>query len=331
GMGGQGEGKGEFAGVFIRYVLENASRHPEMKLEDAILMADRQLMEHPVHREVADRLGLDKAPGAVVVGIEIREKGKDEYDVKYAHVGDSEGFLMDANFNVDPTAYTTREFLTNRVLPRGLTLFMRVNPYRNAVDQGLGVRQENQTDIRVDTATHTAKKGQIVVLGSDGLFENFIGKGEMAELLKASGARTSQQMQLVLMNEALIRMSIFDRFSTEGRIGQAITHEDFVQAYQQVWGSPPPAGKWRYEGMILQPKGLILDPTVDAARDKAKGYRGSFKKDNITVLVQVLGEKVTSKAKADENFRPAAILGPTGPMEIPSPSPILEKLMNMQR
>ncbi|HKY62802.1 MAG TPA: hypothetical protein VJR29_05215 [bacterium] len=330
GMGGQGEGKGELAGVFIRYVLENASRHPQMKLEDAIQMADRQWMEHPTHREIAGRLGLDKAPGAVVLGMEVHDKGKGDYDVKFAHVGDSEGFLMDAGFNVDPAAYTTREFLTNRVLPRGLTLFMRVNPYRNAVDQALGSRQKDQPALRVDTSTHKAQKGQIAVLGSDGLFENFIGKGEMADLLKASGAKTSGQMQMVLMNEALIRMSIFDRFARENRCGQAITHGDYVQAYQEVWGSPPPAGQWRYEGMILTGKGLILDPRVDQATDKAKGYRGSFKRDNITVLVQILGEKVTSKAKAEENFRPAAILGPTGPMTIPDPSPILEKLMNLK-
>ncbi|HKX13349.1 MAG TPA: hypothetical protein VJP40_09365, partial [bacterium] len=330
GMGGQGQGKGEFAGVYIRYVVEQASRHPKMSLEEALLMADRQLQEHPIHREIAQQFGLDKAPGAVAVGMETRDLGKNGYEVKFAHIGDSEGFLMDSHFNVDSQAYTTREPITNRVLPRGLTLFQRINPFRNAVDQALGSRQEDKPDIRVDTATHQAKKGAIAVLGSDGLFENYIGKGEMSEVLKASGAKTARQMQKALFNEAMIRMLILDRFKAADRCGQAITHEDFVQAYQQVWGAPPPAGKWRYEGMILQSNGLVLDPRVNPQHDPAKGIRGSFKRDNITALVQVLGERVTSKAKEDEGFL-AGVLPPTAPFAVPQPSPILKKLMELKR
>lgn len=332
GMGGQGEGKGEFAGVFIRYVVEHAAAHPGMKLEDAILMADRQLIEHPVHRDIAARNGLDKAPGAVVVGMEVHDKGMGNYNVKFANVGDSEAFLMDSNFNVDPQAYTAREFGTNAVLPRGQTLFARVNPLRNAVDQAVGSRQEGKLDIRVETATHAAKRGQIVVAGSDGLFENFTGKSEMAELLRLSGAKTAEQMQTVLINETLIRMAIYDRFIEEKRTGTAITHEDYAQAYQKIWGATPPAGKWRYEGLILTAKGLILDPSVDPLHDKAKGYRGSFKFDNVTALVQVLGEKVTSKPKdEDKNFRPQAILGPAPRAELPEPTPMLKRLMEIKR
>jgi ppGpp synthetase/RelA/SpoT-type nucleotidyltranferase/serine/threonine protein phosphatase PrpC len=329
GMGGQGQGKGEFAGVFIRYVVEEASKHPKMNLEDAITMADRQLMEHPTHRQIAKEFGLDKAPGAVVVGMETRSLGNDEYQVKFAHVGDSEGFLMDSHFNVDAQAYTTREPITNRVLPRGLTLFSRINPFRNGVDQALGSRQEGKIDLRVDTADHKAKKGTIAVLGSDGLFENFIGKSEMSEVLQASGAKTARQMQKTLLNEALMRMYVFDRFKAEGRLGQAITHQDFAAAYQAIWGAPPPAGKWRYEGMILESSGLVTDPRIDPAHDHAKGIRGSFKRDHVTVLVQVLGERVTSKAEEENGFLPG-VLPPASAFAAPEPSPVLKRLMELK-
>lgn len=285
GMGGH-EG-GEFAAVLAEHVLKEAAARPGVSLEEAIRLADQKMVEHPEHK----RLRGD--PGAVVVGVEVRDLGGDVYELRFADVGDAEAMVFRPDFELQGDAYTARELGGSRKLPRGQTVHARIHPLASRVDQALGGHYPHgHQELRVGTETHRAKKGAIVVAGSDGLTENFISKDEIGDVLRFSGARNAAEMELALRNEALLRMHIRAAFKAEGRFGQTITHQDFVKAYRKVWGKNPPPGEWRHEGMTLTELGHVVDMRKNPDTDGISAhYVGHFKADNVTVIVQRLGEE----------------------------------------
>ncbi|MFO1463098.1 MAG: hypothetical protein U1F66_04930 [bacterium] len=288
GMGGhQG---GEFAAVFTQYVLQEAGKNPGLSLEEAIRLADRKMLEHPTFKK------MEGDPGAVVVGVEVKPLGPEGYEVRFADVGDAEGMIFTHDFQLQENAYTAKEPRSDRKLPRGQTYIARIDPNAHVVDQALGGHyREGKKALDIAVESHRAKAGSIVVAGSDGLTENFISKDEIGEVLRQSGARTAAEMELALRNEALIRMHILQEFRKQDRFGQAITHDDYVAAYRKVWKQDPPAGTWRYEGMVLHSRGQVVNPAKNPNVDGNKAYFvGKFKLDNVSVVVQVLGQEVGS-------------------------------------
>ncbi len=278
---------GEFAAVLAEHVLKEAAARPGVSLEEAIRLADQKMVEHPEHKRLKGN------PGAVVVGVEVRELGGDVYELRFADVGDAEAMVFRPDFELQGNAYTARELGGKRKLPRGQTVHARIHPLAARVDQALGGHYpEGHQELRVGTETHRAKKGAIVVAGSDGLTENFISKDEIGDVLRFSGARNAAEMELALRNEALLRMHIRAAFKAEGRFGETITHRDFVAAYRKVWGKNPPPGEWRHEGMTLTELGHVVDMRKDPDTDGISAhFVGHFKGDNVTVIVQRLGEE----------------------------------------
>ncbi|MCC6274003.1 MAG: hypothetical protein IT572_11115, partial [Deltaproteobacteria bacterium] len=285
GMGGHAGG--EFAAVLAEHVLKEAAARPGVSLEEAIRLADQKMVEHPEHQRLKGN------PGAVVVGVEVRELGGDVYELRFADVGDAEAMVFRPDFELQGDAYTARELGGTRKLPRGQTVHARIHPLAARVDQALGGHYPHgHQELRVGTETHRAKKGAIVVAGSDGLTENFISKEEIGDALRFSGARNAAEMELALRNEALLRMHIRAAFKAEGRFGDKITHRDFVAAYRKVWGKNPPPGEWRHEGMTLTELGHVVDMRKHPDADGISAhYVGHFKADNVTVIVQRLGEE----------------------------------------
>ncbi|MCE9625829.1 MAG: hypothetical protein K8R69_10335, partial [Deltaproteobacteria bacterium] len=304
GMGGH-EG-GEFAAVFTQYILEAALRNPHISLEAAVKLADKKMLQHPEFKR------LKGEPGAVLAGVEAKQISDSLYEVRLVDVGDSEAMVFEENFQLQGEAYTTKEPRSSKKLPRGQTLITRLDPFAHVVDQAVGGHyRDGKNELDVGVEVHYARKGSIAVAGSDGFTENFVSKDEIGEVLRNSGAKNAAEMELALRNEALLRMNIFQDFRASGRLGQAITHADFVKAYEKVWKQTPPAGKWRYEGLILLEKGRVVDPSKDPKRDGTAAYfRGTFKLDNISVVVHVLGEGESGSGQplgVRVDFRPAPL------------------------
>jgi len=318
GMGGH-EG-GEFAASFSQYVLQQAAKNPHLSLEAAMQLADREMKKHPEYRRIAagaeaGENGHQK-PGAVVVGVEVKERADGQYEVQFADVGDSEAMVFDSNFQVQEGAYTAKEPRSSKKLARGQTIVTRIDPFAHMVDQALGGHyREGKNSLEVAVETHGAKRGSVVVAGTDGLLENFASKDEIGEVLRSSGAKNSAEMELALRNEALIRMHLFQAFREQKRTGEAITHADYVAAYQKVWKQAPPPGTWRYEGMILERQGHVVDPSKTLHRDGINAYYvGHFKLDNLTVVVQVLDEELGAKGAFP---RPDFLPPPLPPLTTP--------------
>lgn len=305
GMGGHDGG--EFAAVFYQFIAEQKGANPDLSMKDVILLGDKEMQRQSEWKR------LNGDPGAVMVGVEVLEGKDGSYKVRFADVGDAEAVVFKptvsggkTTYEVQQDAYTAKKMDDNYAMTvprkRGETVVMRVDPMANRVDQaGGGHYRPGKKELQVATSEHTVQKGSVVVSGSDGLFENFISMDEMGRVMVSGGAKTANEMQTALVNEALIRMTVLGNFSEEKRFGEAITHDDYAKAYRSVWGKDP-AGKWEFEGYVLQKTRLgadVVDPTKDPSQ--LKDYvKGHFKKDNVTAVVQIVGEEVGERPKADK-------------------------------
>ncbi|MBL7685197.1 MAG: hypothetical protein JNK65_04075, partial [Deltaproteobacteria bacterium] len=333
GMGGH-EG-GEFAAVFYQQFLEKFAADLSRPLDRMIHEMDQSIQKHP------EWLRLQGSPGAVLVGIETRKLSSENYEVKFSDVGDAEAFVLQPmqnengkiEYEVGP--YTAKkmdeDYQMTLPRPRGETVMARVDPMANRVDQAVGGHyRPGHTSLSISNASHEVKAGSFVIAGSDGLFENYISFEDMKQSFEAAHSSDPVQIQRILMNEALVRMSVLNQFEQEKRFGQKMTHEDYEKAYQAVWGEKPKS-KWKFEGYVLQRSRLggdVIDPSKDIQKDGIKDYvKGHFKKDNVSVIVQKLGEMKSSSSQINSPLsleKTSHLLDADGSIHLPSSFQTLE-------
>src|SRR5262249_25217737 len=132
----------------------------------------------------------------------------------------------------------------------------RSDPNANIVTQSFGA----DGPLQINSEDATVKKGDIILNGSDGFFENFGNHTEIAFLIKQSGAKTPKDVRNVLMREVLIRQRLLDTLDTTGQPHIELTHDAYAKAYRGVTGEDPPADwKGMWEGKVLDKMGNVGD------------------------------------------------------------------------
>lgn len=254
-------------------------------------------------------------PGAVVAVVETKQLEDDYHRANFWTVGDAEAVV----FRRLPEAgafqvvhHTTRppadpferkqngeEFSRTAdgrlpledVFDNRQLYFQPVDSYLGVNDAMIGFHQER-----------LLQTGDVLLVGSDGFFDNFGSFDIIGKVIAERGARTAAEIHEALFHEALIRMSLL-----EIGLNREITHDLYVLAYRKAIGrEPPPDWKGMYEPHT-EADGTrktyrvfyrgILDNATGKVVDVLKG-------DNLTLLVQVLGHKEIEKKAEKEGSAP---------------------------
>jgi len=250
-------------------------------------------------------LGLtEAAPGAVAMAVELAPQTDGTYRATFTGVGDCEAIVLRPGASQPMLHHTMRanalsmavregggkpyKTLADGRLALGQTLDLRMDPFANRVDSALGGH-----DAKIDTsvADKPLRDGDIILTGSDGLFENFGRLDIIQEVIRRSGATTAAGIRDALMTEALIRMSL-----AENAFDKILSHRDYVAAYREATGHEPPSDwrgmyePWRdasgqYHSYQLDKKGNLSHVGSGRPVDH-------FKNDNVTLTVQIVGQPV---------------------------------------
>lgn len=296
GMGGHagGERAAEIARRAIeKTMFEGKSAAEALKAADAAIIRDNQ------------ELGLTQdAPGAVAMAVELTPQTDGTYRATFTGVGDCEAIVIRPGASQPILHHTMRanalsmavregggkpyKTLADGRLALGQTLDLRMDPFANRVDSALGGH-----DAKIDTSVteKPLRNGDIILTGSDGLFENFGRLDIIQEVIRQSGATTAAEIRDALMTEALIRMSL-----AENAFDKVLSHRDYVAAYRDATGREP-ASDWRgmyepwrdasgqYHSYQLDKKGVVSHVGSGRPVDH-------FKNDNVTLAVQIVGQPV---------------------------------------
>ncbi|HSA60449.1 MAG TPA: FHA domain-containing protein [bacterium] len=296
GMGGHAGG--ERAAEIARVAIEKAMADGR-SVAEAMTAADAAITSDNASRGITRQ-----APGAVAMAVQLTPQADGTYRAAFTGVGDCEALVIRPGASQPVLHHTLRanslsaairkasgkpfQTLPDGRLARGQTLDLRMDEYANMVDSALGGH-----DARIDTSApdKPLRDGDIILTGSDGLFENFGRLDVIHEVIRLSGARTAAGIRDALMTEALIRMSLARNASNK-----VLSHRDYVAAYLEATGQEPPNGwrgmyePWRdaagqYHTYELDANGNVLHANSGRPVDH-------FKNDNVTLTVQVVGEPV---------------------------------------
>lgn len=303
GMGGHSGG--DRAADVAREAMKNGIAAGNFS-EDLLLIADQAVV---ADNQAQGLRGKEGEPGAVAMVVEIAPRPDGRYNARFSGIGDCEAVVIRPGAAKPVVHHTMRpnrlsqamrqfKLLDDGRLDRGQTIDFRTDPHANVVDGALGYGDTVETSV----PQQPLRDGDIVILGSDGLFENFGSLNLIHQIIRNSGAKTAGEIRDVVMTEALIRMSL-----CENAFNKILSHKDYVAAYREATGQEPPAG-WRgfYEpyrdasgqarGFRMDKKGNIYEVVHDPASGMAKDVTGQkidhFKNDNVTVAVQVVGDPV---------------------------------------
>ncbi|MFO1462393.1 MAG: protein phosphatase 2C domain-containing protein [bacterium] len=264
----------------------------------------KKFMDQGYDKDVAEAYAKRLLPGAVAMGTEVSRNADGSYNARFRSVGDCEAAVI--RFKPDGQV----EILDAYGRSEDQIKASRSNPHSNLVDQALG---GHAGPIRIQSKDVTVQKGDLILSGSDGFFENFGSHSEIAFLIQQSGAQTPAEIRTVLMREVLIRQKLADTLEKSGKDNMVLTKESYAEAYRTVTGQEPPADfKGLWEGKVLDKMGNVGDAKdlgtvrVDYAdgtsiefqgvpRDKMKSH---FNKDNTTLVVQGVGEPIIGNKPA---------------------------------
>jgi serine/threonine protein phosphatase PrpC len=300
GMGGHGGG--DRAAAKAREAMQKAAE--DGKTPQEIMEAGHRAI---VADNTAQGIGGDTKPGAVAIVVETSPVGDGTYRANFAQVGDADALVIRPGAPNPVIHHTSRpnalsaltaqsggkplNLLDDGRLQRGQTLDLRLDRFSHIVDTHLG------GPLKVDSSSPDVplQKGDIVLAGSDGFFENFGRLDIIANIVQRSGARTPAQVRDVLMQEALIRQSLLAKVS-----GRAINADDYARAYRQVTGGQEPPTGWRgmyepwtdnqgrWHTYVLEGNGTVREDVYQNGRVAGSVKVDHFKSDNVTLMVQVL-------------------------------------------
>src|SRR5262249_5844161 len=122
---------------------------------------------------------------------------------------------------------------------RGQTMVGRLSPVAHIVEHTIGT----DCQMNVTTPRQPLRRGDLILSGSDGFFENFGSYDVIVQILHAHGASSAVQSQGVLMEEAMLRQALLSgtRRQTES---QALNHDYYLAAYRRSHGGAEPPPDW---------------------------------------------------------------------------------------
>lgn len=329
GMGGHsgGEKAAEIARLSVqRAVAEGASLPQAIEIARRTVRAENEkVIQQRRANGVSEKRLEEGLPGAVAVGVSTKPMGDGKFEADFVSIGDAEAIVIrlpkDGQGSPSIPFWTARPSAINPLAPgmqipveasgrrqRSQTLVERLNPMANMVDGGLGL---NAGKIHHDKTV--LESGDLIISGSDGFFENFGSFDEIAQVIKNSGQTSASGIRDALMAESLLRMKLLS-FTKENPAGFVeLTPDVYRRAYKEVFQQDAPAG-WRgmYESdpRYIQANSaehryfLLRDGSVGRMQDMDNATMGlqvdankvpkaltHFKKDNVTVGVQILGQE----------------------------------------
>lgn len=350
GMGGVAGG--ERAAEIARRVAQVALNAGQ-SLEHAIALANRAVRQDAARGNQAQ----NPVGDAIAVAVELRPNHYAYIEPSNPHArnsparvignGDSLALVLDLDA-ADAVVYhserprqgtasapplTIRRDASGRAV-RGQTLVIRQDPHSNVVNHGL--RKDGHFDI--DQPRQELRPGQLVLVGCDGFFENYGSHDIIADVLRARGARSSDQALAVLREDVLVRQALL-HLARQAGCPLQITPDLYRQAYAlafpgqslpteffQTYSQPSIRRNIRNTDGSLRQGGdgqVLFDEHagpffVDAegnVRNQAGTAVDHFKADNVTLVVQQVGLPVSAEAiRATQPGAPPAILPPDAAM-----------------
>ncbi len=200
---------------------------PEERL--AVRAREANARIHELSRSDRDRAGMGTTLTAAYVG---------ECEVSIAHVGDSRAYLLRAG----ELRRLTRDHSLVQALIDQQELTEEEAPYhpgRSIITRALGP----EADVEIETRTHRAQHGDVVLLCSDGL-TSMVGEETVGDVLRSAGTlRDAGRSLIEAANEAggrdnitvvLFRLEDVDRARPGGEGTDGVPHAD-----EQPTGSSP--------------------------------------------------------------------------------------------
>jgi hypothetical protein len=239
--------------------------------------------------------------------VDLTPAGDGKYQSKFTQVGDTDALVIRLGDPIKPIRHHTSrpnslsaatggyKLLDDGRLQRGQTLNLRMDPTANMVDLSLGHAVKDDGKIPESTPDEPLETGDIVLVATDGFFENFGSLEMIHDIIKSSGARTPAEIRDVLMLEAMIRQNLLSVAK-----GQAINPDHYAQAYRQATGGQEPPSGWKgmyeprpdsagqWHGYSLGRGGVVMENIFANGKKVSSEAVDHFKKDNITLMVQVL-------------------------------------------
>jgi len=321
GAGGH-EGGERAAEIGIRMV-ERALTEGE-SMEDAIDLAHRAIVQDNQNQGIRAH-----HPFAVLIASELTPQADGNTHARFFTLGDAEAVVLRplADHSAPPEIihWTLRPspavqmFRSQQGVPmiptlpdgritRGQTLIHHTAWGANVPNGGIGGNGRSFNG-RPHITEVVLQRGDSIFLASDGGTESLSSYDVISHLPFYARAVNEVQIRDVLFLETLICMDLA-RQQLEAGAAIELTHERYVAAYQAATGEAPPEG-WRgaFEGHTLG-----TDLHVRNARGQTVG---SFKPDNVTMIVQTVG------AEAPVCESPPASTSEPGPSASPPPPPVV--------
>ena len=263
GMGGHGGG--ERAASIARAVIGQALERG-VPVDQALELAHSAMVQDNGERR--------SRSGAVACSVEVRPTGEGDFAVEMRRIGDSDA----AAFDLSPSAEEPIVGRTERH-SEGETREVRLTS-SSAVDSAMGLTTRGPQEV----TSLRMREGQVLLVGSDGFWENFIDYREVRDIMMRAPDHSAEGLRSTLMTEVNVRQRLLEM---RGRASEpwVITPERYREAYRDVTGGEPPASPpWRYLGGTLARDGRVTDAA-------GRGI-GRFKADNVTLVVEVVGDPV---------------------------------------
>jgi pSer/pThr/pTyr-binding forkhead associated (FHA) protein/adenosine deaminase/ppGpp synthetase/RelA/SpoT-type nucleotidyltranferase/serine/threonine protein phosphatase PrpC len=286
---------------------------------------ERENLNYAQALEKAQRKA-DQLPDAVMMAVDLTPQPDGTYRPRFLNCGDCEGVVLDLTAP-DPILHTTaRPNLISQLraqaegrpyqltpdgrLARGQTLQFRTDPNAFMVTETVG--SNAHADISEPVAG--ARPGALIIGGSDGM-ESFGNYDILVEAIRRSGANPESASQVTgaIMEEILLRQHLLNLVKTR-RGPVVLDAQAYREAYAAAHSGREPTLSGMYdatsvrqvrrdsEGRIRRgPDGLPLydefvGPFTVSADSIVRDAQGRpvdhFKFDNVSVVVQVVGQPV---------------------------------------
>lgn len=303
GMGGHagGERAADIARLTMARAIEDGH-----SVEEAIQMAHDSIRTDTQNR--------GQGGGAVGVGVEITPNGDGTYQFRETSVGDAEAVALRMNVpsGQSPVVHhTTRaselviamaqaqnrpyQQTPDRRLQRGQTLELHLEEQANVVMHALG---KGAGELPTQSSETTLNEGDVVLLGSDGFFENFGSLDLVGEIIRAVGAQTPTEIRDALMREVLVRQQLRAMARRGGSFDISVPVLESI--YRRVsGGESAPTGWVNHWNRLVRQHGRMTVQRDGRVQNAAGEDIDYLKSDNVSLVVQVLGGE-TSQNQTNE-------------------------------
>jgi serine/threonine protein phosphatase PrpC len=282
---------------FAARPTDNARRALVQLLQSAVLAAHQAVYQRG--SKEADKAGMGTTLDVLLIA------GQEAF---VAHVGDSRTYLIRDNKAAQLTTdHTVAEVL---VIEGKLTIEEAlVSPYRTVLVNAIGVA----ADVGVEMAHLQLKKGDRLLLCSDGLHDYFLAEQEIADMISAGEARTGLGGMVELAKERGGHDNITGVAITIVDVGEGVPAVVETDQTQPVEVPNPPAGGWddneRTENISPKDLDKLSAPSIPAGvgrRPADEGTRPTAPMSAVQIKEELEGAAATpTPPSGTENTDPS--------------------------